>query len=141
MGLCASAVGAVAAPMPKPIIMTPAVFRKSRREGSTWSSAPSAVSESGAAPSSLEGFFGFGAGGVRVIADERIAVQDEAAHAVAALHSLLPDKRLLNGMQIARVRKVVEGPQTFKGSDAVLVGVGHRRNAGADRPSVEQHGA
>src|SRR5262249_5546125 len=88
-----------------------------------------------------ESIFDFSAGGVRGIADERIADQDDPAQTVAALKSLLFDKRLLDGMQSVRLRKAVESPETFKGSYAVPVGVGDRRHAGADGPSVEQNGA
>src|SRR5262249_52032562 len=44
-------------------------------------------------------------------------------------------------MQICGVGKPVERPETFKGSDAVPVGIGDGRDAGTDRGSVEQHGA
>src|SRR6266581_7275038 len=76
----------------------------------------------------LETLFDFGARGVRVIPDERITVHDGAGDAVAALQRLKFDKRLLDGMQATRIGKFVEGPETFKRSDAVPVGVGNRRN-------------
>src|SRR5258708_17561314 len=44
-------------------------------------------------------------------------------------------------MQSVRVLKAVEGPEAFQGSDAAPVGAGDGRDAGADGPSVEQHGA
>src|SRR6201999_337104 len=88
-----------------------------------------------------DALFDIGAAGAGVVANERIAVQDRAADAVGALPGLFCDECLLDGVQSVRVGQAVQRGETLKGSDAVPVGAGDVRDAGADGLSVQQHGA
>jgi len=62
-----------------------------------------------------DALFDIGAAGARVVANERVAVQDRAAEAVAALRGLFSDERLLDGVWSARVGQAGERPETLKG--------------------------
>ena len=71
------------------------------------------------------------AAGVGVLLNIGIAIEHRSTDAVAAVHGLFGDKRLLNGM------RVLYRAQTFNGRDGMTSRVGDCGDAGADRLAVQ----